>query len=69
MTGVTQTPAESGAAVDAGPDQDPRNNKAMQARLRWILGGIAILCLLLGAAGFAFVQWMATLPPGTLKKP
>lgn len=47
--------------------QDPRQNAAMRARLRWILGGITLLCLILGAAGYAFVVWMAKLPPGTLK--
>ena len=53
------------AALD--PVQDPRQNAAMRARLRWILGGLALLCLILGAAGYAFVVWMAKLPPGTLK--
>ena len=54
-------------AVD--PSRDPASDPALRSRLRRILLGITILCLILGAAGYAFVQWMASLPPGTLKKP
>jgi len=58
--------------VDAGTDgrgSDPRHDPALRARLRKILAGIVVLCLILGAAGWAFVRWMATLPPGTIKAP
>jgi nitrate reductase NapE component len=64
---VPETASVNAEAVDVGQVQDPRQNAAMRARLRWILGGLALLCLALGAAGFAFVVWMAKLPPGTLK--
>ena len=71
MTGVSgkvsETPSVRGEAVDPEPVQDPRQDPAMRAKLRWILGGIILLCLALGAAGYAFVVWMAKLPPGTLK--
>jgi hypothetical protein len=61
---VTASGAES-AESGSDPAQDP----VVKARLRRILLGITILCLILGAAGYVFVQWMASLPPGTLKKP
>lgn len=64
---VPETAPVSREAVDVNAAQDPRQNAAMRARLRWILGGITLLCLILGAAGYAFVVWMAKLPPGTLK--
>lgn len=53
--------------ASAGPD--PRTDPALRSRLRKILAGIVLLCLVLGAAGWAFVRWMATLPPGTIKAP
>jgi hypothetical protein len=62
-----ETAAGSGGAVEPDPVRDPRQDPAIRARLRWILGGLALLCLILGAAGYAFVVWMAKLPPGTLK--
>jgi hypothetical protein len=40
---------------------------ARRARLRRILVWLWLMCLVLGAAGFAFTRWMASLPPGTLK--
>jgi len=59
----------AGAEGSVDPGRDPARDPALRSRLRWILLGITILCLVLGAAGYAFVQWMASLPPGTLKKP
>jgi hypothetical protein len=71
MTGgsgkAVETAPESGEPVDIDAGHDPRQDPALRARLRWILVGIALLCLILGAAGYAFVVWMAKLPPGTLK--
>jgi hypothetical protein len=40
---------------------------AVRSKLRKILVGVTIGCLVLGALGFLFVRWLATLPPGTLK--
>jgi len=43
------------------------NDEARRAKLRRILVWIWLMCLVLGAAGFAFTRWLATLPPGSLK--
>jgi hypothetical protein len=40
---------------------------AVRSKLRKILLGVTIGCLVLGALGFLFVRLLATLPPGTLK--
>jgi hypothetical protein len=45
-----------------GPDE-----AALRSKLRKILIGVTLACVALGALGFFFVRWMATLPPGTLK--
>ena len=49
--------------------EDEPDALARRSRLRWILFWITLGCLALGAVGFAFVRWLATLPPGTLKAP
>jgi flagellar basal body-associated protein FliL len=46
---------------------EERDDAALRAKLRKILIGVTIGCLALGAAGYFFVRWLATLPPGTLK--
>jgi hypothetical protein len=52
-----------------GAALDPARDEAVRARIRKMLAVILLLCLVLASAGFAFVRWLATLPPGTLKKP
>lgn len=51
------------------PAPEGARSAALQARLRKMLVAIVVMCVALGAAGFAFVRWMMTLPPGTLKAP
>jgi hypothetical protein len=53
---------ELGAGTHAGEE-----DAARRAKLRRILVWLWLMCLVLGAAGFAFTRWLATLPPGTLK--
>ena len=60
---ASMTASQEPAALDPGRD------KAVRARIRKMLAVILLLCLVLASAGFAFVRWLATLPPGTLKKP
>ncbi|HYJ33658.1 MAG TPA: hypothetical protein VE326_10605 [Candidatus Binatia bacterium] len=69
VRGREEAAASASGAESAASGSDPAQDPAVKARLRRILLGITILCLILGAAGYAFVQWMASLPPGTLKKP
>lgn len=65
MTRVSGSTVE----VEEGVHRDPRHDPALRARLRKILVLLVVWCLVLGVAGFAFVRWMASLPPGTLKAP
>jgi len=59
---VTQD-LEAPAAAPIDPKQDP----IIRARIRRMLLVLTILCTAIAVAGFAFVRWLFTLPPGTLK--
>jgi len=45
------------------------DDRPIRRKLRRLLIWICLGVLALGAAGYAFVRWMASLPPGTLKAP